>query len=76
MSDEPLAPESLNTRALAGLFVSVAVAVVGLFILPTLQSVLGVDFLTAFWLTLAIEFVAFLGVAASILHLHQERSFE
>ena len=76
MSEEPLAPESLNVSALVGLVISVGVAVVGLFILPTLQSVLGLDFFPAFWLTLAIEFVAFVGVAVSVLRLHRERSFE
>jgi uncharacterized membrane protein len=76
MSEEPLAPESLNVRALVGLVVAVAVAVVGLFALPTLQSALDLDFFPAFWLTLAVEFVAFLGVAISVLRLHREQSFE
>lgn len=76
MSEDQLAPESLNVSALLGLVVSVAVAVVGLFVLPALRSVLGLEFLPAFWLTLGIEFVAFLGVAASVLGLHRERSFE
>jgi len=76
MSDEQLAPEALNVRALASLGVSVAVAVVGLFALPALQELLGLDFFAAFWLTLAIEFAAFLGVAVSVLGLHRERAFD
>jgi len=69
-------PHSMNRSALVGLVASVAVGVVGLFVLPLLESTFGFGFGTAFGLVLAIEFVAFLGVAASVLLLYQERSFE
>ncbi|WP_247010299.1 hypothetical protein [Halorientalis litorea] len=62
--------EQLNTRAAAGLVVSVVVGIVGLFLLPSLRS-LGVSFGVAFWSLLALEFAAFLGVFASVRRLHQ-----
>lgn len=73
-SDPTATPESLNTRAVIGLVASVALAVVGLFILPLLEQGLGLTFGPAFAITLAIEFVAFVGVAVSVLRLHRERT--
>jgi hypothetical protein len=67
---------TLNTRALVGLVVSVGVGIAGLFVLPLLQSTFGLGFGAAFGLVLAVEFVAFLGVAASVLRLYRERTFE
>ncbi|WP_254837981.1 hypothetical protein [Natronomonas marina] len=73
--EEELAVEELNVRAVVGLVASVAVALVGLFALPALRS-FGLSFWVAFWSLLAVEFLAFLGVAVSVLRLHEERSFE
>jgi hypothetical protein len=76
MHDEPdptATPESLNTNAVVGLVASVALAVVGLFILPVLENSFGLAFGPAFGITLVIEFVAFVGVAVSVLRLHNER---
>lgn len=73
--DDELAVETLNTRAVVGLVLSVAVALVGLFLLPTLRD-LGLSFWSAFASVLALEFFAFLGVAVSVLRLHEEPSFE
>lgn len=70
---DELQPESLNTRSLAGLIISVSVGMVGLFMLPPLQS-LGLSFMTAFWTTAAIELLAFVGVAVSVMTLYRERS--
>ncbi|MFC7075587.1 hypothetical protein [Haloarcula halophila] len=75
MSDHPPTPEELNVRSLAGLVVSVALAAVGLFILPVFQS-FGLAFRPAFWLVLAIEGVALAGVVISVLTLHRERTLE
>lgn len=75
MSDQPLAPEELNVRSLAGLVASAGLAVVGLFILPVFQS-FGLAFRPAFWLVLAIEAVALAGVVASVLTLHRERTLD
>ena len=74
-TDDDVTVKRLNTRAVAGLVASVVVGVVGLFLLPTLRD-LGLSFWTAFWSLLALEFLAFLGVAVSVLRLHEERSFE
>jgi hypothetical protein len=68
--------ETLNTGALAGLVLSVAVGVAGLFILPALRSVFGLGFQAAFWLVLAVEFLAAVGVSVSILRLFRQRTFE
>ncbi|MFB6118053.1 hypothetical protein [Halosegnis sp.] len=69
-----LAPATLNRSAIFSLLVSVAVAVVGLFVLPALRSWLGLAFWPAFLTVLAVEFVAFIGVAVSVLRLHREPS--
>jgi hypothetical protein len=71
--DPTATPESLNTRAVIGLVASVVLAVVGLFILPVLEDGFGLAFGPAFGITLVIEFVAFVGVAVSVLRLHRER---
>lgn len=73
-SDPTATPESLNTRAVVGLIASVALAVVGLFILPVLENGFGLGFGPAFGIALVIEFVAFIGVAVSVLRLHTERT--
>jgi hypothetical protein len=74
-TDDDVAVEQLNTRAVVGLVASVVVGVIGLFLLPTLRD-LGLSFPVAFWSLLALEFLAFVGVAVSVLRLHEERSFE
>ena len=75
-NDDDLTIYELNTRSVVGLVVSVAVGVVGLFALPALQQGFGLSFQEAFWPLLAVEFLAFVGVAVSVLRLHEERSFD
>ena len=75
-NDDDLTVYELNTRSIVGLVVSVAIGVVGLFALPALQRSLGLSFQEVFWPLLAVEFLAFVGVAVSVLRLHEERSFE
>ena len=62
--------ESLNRGAVVGLVVSFFVAVVGLFSLPALTSV-GFADNVAFWLVIGIEFLAAVGVAASVRALYR-----
>jgi hypothetical protein len=73
---DDLAPATTNRRALAGLVGSVALGVAGLFALPAIRSAFGLDFGAAFWLVLAIEFVASLGVVVSVLSLYRARSLD
>lgn len=68
-------PESMNRRSVAGLIASVALAIVGLFALPPLRAA-GLTFMEAFWTTIAIEFVAFVGVTVSVLTLYRARTLE
>jgi len=75
MSEEDLAVEELNTRAVVGLVLSVGAGVVGLFLLPTLRE-LGLSFGVAFWSLLGLEFLAVVGVTVSVLRLHEKRSFD
>lgn len=72
--DPTATPEALNTRAVVGLVASVALAIIGLFILPVLEDGLGLAFGPAFAIALVIELVAFIGVAVSVLRLHRERT--
>ena len=74
--DDDLTVYELNTRSIVGLVGSVVVGVIGLFALPALQQGFGLSFQEAFWPLLAVEFLAFVGVAVSVLRLHEERSFE
>ena len=74
--DDDLAVQQLNTRSVVGLVVSVMVGVAGLFALPAIRQSFGLSFQQAFWPLLAVEFLAFVGVAVSVLRLHEERSFE
>ena len=75
MSEEDLAVEELNARAVVGLVLSVGAGVVGLFLLPTLRE-LGLSFAVAFWSLLALEFLSVVGVTVSVLRLHEKRSFD
>ena len=75
-NDDDLTVYELNTRSIVGLVASVAIGVVGLFALPALQRSLGLSFQEVFWPLLAVEFLAFVGVAVSVLRLHEERSFD
>ena len=63
-------PRQLNRRSLAALIVSVALAAVGLFALPPLRAQ-GLSFMEAFWTTIAIEFVALVGVVLSVMTLYR-----
>ncbi|WP_202877440.1 hypothetical protein [Haloglomus irregulare] len=76
-ADQPVETtvETLNTRALIGLIVSLTVGVAGLFVLPALQSAFGLTFGVAFGLILAVELLSFVGVAVSIFRLYQTRTF-
>jgi hypothetical protein len=75
MSDEPEVPRRLSYWSLAGLVAFSGLAVVGLFILPLFQS-LGLAFRPAFWLVLAVEAVALVGVVVSVLTLHRQRTLD
>lgn len=68
-------PRPLDRTSIAGLVASVTLAAIGLFALPPLRS-LGLSFMEAFWATMAIEFVALVGVVASVLRLQASRSRE
>jgi uncharacterized membrane protein YeaQ/YmgE (transglycosylase-associated protein family) len=70
------AVETLNTRALLGLVLSLAVGITGLFVLPALQSTFGLTFGVAFGLVLAVEFISFIGVAVFVFRLYQTRTFD
>lgn len=73
---DSVAVESMNTSAVVGLVGSVLVGVVGLFLLPVLQSLLGLEFGPAFSIVLAVELVAVVGVTVFIFRLHRENTFE
>jgi hypothetical protein len=75
MSDSAEVPERLSYRSLAGLVASSALAAAGLFALPVFQS-FGLGFRPAFWLVLAVEAVALVGVVVSVLTLHRERTLD
>ena len=75
MSEEDLAVEELNARAVVGMVLSVGAGVVGLFLLPVLRN-FGLSFNIAFWSLLALEFLAVIGVTVSVLRLHEKRSFD
>ena len=68
--------ETLSTRALIGLIVSLTVGVGGLFVLPALQSAFGLTFGVAVGLILAVGLLSFVGVAVSIFRLYQTRTFD
>lgn len=70
MSDE-LVPPALNLWAVAGLAVSVLVAIVGMFVLPSLMD-LGLPFSAAFGVVAVAEMGAAFGVVASTLNLYEE----
>ncbi|PSQ41455.1 hypothetical protein BRD14_06395 [Halobacteriales archaeon SW_5_68_122] len=75
MSEEDLAVEELNARAVVGMVLSVGAGVVGLFLLPVLRN-FGLSFNIAFWSLLTLEFLAVIGVTVSVLRLHEKRSFD
>lgn len=73
-SPDDLQPESLNRRSIAGIVGFAGLGVVGLFVALPIFQALGLEFQPAFWLTLAVEFLAFVGVAVSVLTLYRERA--
>jgi hypothetical protein len=75
MSVSETEPKELNMRSITALVFSVGVAIVGLFILPLFQSY-GLSFRVSFALVLVIEFVGLIGVCASVLTLHRERTID
>lgn len=77
-SDPDLGPQKRapNIGALVALIVSLILGVGGLFVLPALQSVLGLEFRPAFGLVLVIELVALAGVVVSVLRLYRGPTIE
>jgi hypothetical protein len=75
-TDEAFEQETFNVRAFVGLLVSLFVGVAGLFALSTIQALLGVGFIPAFAVVLAVEFAAAVGVMVSVLRLHRKPTFE
>lgn len=75
VDEEDLTPPRLNRRAVYGLVASVLVAVVGLFLLPTLREA-GWSFRMAFWSLVGLEFLAAVGVGISVLSLYDEDGTE
>lgn len=65
----------LNRWAVAGLLLSVAVAVVALFLLPWLRSQ-GVSFGVGFWSIAAVEFVAAISAAYFVFNLRDDGDVE
>jgi hypothetical protein len=76
MRDDEYEQYTFNLRAFVGLLASVFVGVGGLFALPAVQQVFGVEFGPAFAIVLGIEFLAAIGVIVSVLRLHQKQTFE
>lgn len=63
-TEDDLEVKSLNRAAVVGLVASFFLALAGLFVLPAFE-VAGLDSRSAFWLVLAVEFAAALGVGIS-----------
>jgi hypothetical protein len=66
-------PPALNTRSVVGLAACAVVALVGIFLIPSLQGPNGA--LNArFWTMAALELLAMGGVVYFVLNLHEEPS--
>lgn len=63
-TEDDLEVRSLNRAAVVGLITSFFLAMAGLFVLPAFE-IAGLGSRGAFWLVLAVEFVAALGVGIS-----------
>ncbi|ELZ48241.1 hypothetical protein C463_01596 [Halorubrum californiense DSM 19288] len=66
-------PPALNTRSVVGLGACAAVALVGIFLIPTLQGPSG-GLNVRFWTMAALELLAMGGVVYFVLNLHEEPS--
>ncbi|SFR37956.1 MULTISPECIES: hypothetical protein [Halorubrum] len=66
-------PAVLNTRSVVGLAVCAVIALVGIFVIPTLREPAG-GFNTLFWTMAALELLAMVGVVYFVLNLHEEPS--
>jgi hypothetical protein len=64
-------PPVLNTRSVVGLGACAAVALVGIFLIPTLQEPSG-GLNARFWAMAALELLAMGGVVYFVLNLHEE----
>ncbi|OTE99735.1 MULTISPECIES: hypothetical protein [unclassified Halorubrum] len=64
-------PPVLRTRSVVGLAACVVTALVGIFLIPTLQEP-GGGFNARFWTMAALELVAMIGVVYFVLNLHEE----
>ncbi|MDB2282091.1 hypothetical protein [Halorubrum ezzemoulense] len=64
-------PPVLRTRSVVGLAACVVTALVGIFLIPTLQEP-GGGFNARFWAMAALELVAMIGVVYFVLNLHEE----
>lgn len=69
-AEEDLEVQSLNRIAVVGLVASFFLALAGLFVLPAFE-IAGLGSRSAFWLTLAVEFAAALGVGISARNLYR-----
>ena len=74
MTDTPTEqPPVLNTRSVVGLGVCALTALVGIFLIPTLQEPSG-GLNVRFWTMAALELLAMGGVVYFVLNLHEEPS--
>ncbi|WP_424014477.1 hypothetical protein ACOZ35_15940 [Halorubrum xinjiangense] len=67
----PEQPPVLNTRSVVGLGACAAIALVGIFVIPTLQEPSG-GLNVRFWTMAALELLAMGGVVYFVLNLHEE----
>ncbi|MFW6000136.1 MAG: hypothetical protein ACOCPY_01630 [Halorubrum sp.] len=66
-------PPELRTRSVVGIAACITVALVGIFLIPTLsEPVEGVN--VRFWTMVALELLAMAGVVYFVLNLHEEPS--
>lgn len=71
MTDDPQTPAVLNLWAVVGLAASVVVAVVGLFVLPSLRN-RGLTFVDAFLIVMGLELLGAFGVTFFALNLYDD----
>ncbi|KOX96494.1 MULTISPECIES: hypothetical protein [Halorubrum] len=72
MTDTPTEqPPVTNTRSVVGLAACAVIALVGIFLIPTLQEPSG-GLNVRFWTMVALELLAMVGVVYFVLNLHEE----
>ncbi len=74
-TDRPETPREFNVWALAGLILFGAIAFVGLFAFPALQS-MGFSGAETFWIVSAVEFFSAVGAGISGYYLYTERDID